>query len=83
MGSAADKVMDLIFGRWRSQTLYAGTELGVFDHLDLTRATKADTLAARGHGHLMCALLQAHPHLSGIVLRCAALNLSITMWGPQ
>jgi hypothetical protein len=29
----ADAVMDLIFGRWRSQTLYAGVELGVFEVL--------------------------------------------------
>lgn len=41
----ADQVMGLIFGRWRSQTLYAGTELGVFDRLDKTRAAKAETLA--------------------------------------
>jgi hypothetical protein len=47
MRSAADQVMDLIFGRWRSQTLYAGTELGVFDRLDTARATKAETLAAQ------------------------------------
>lgn len=26
-----DHVMDLIFGRWRSQTLYAGVDLGVFE----------------------------------------------------
>ncbi len=28
---AQDDVMDLIFGRWRSQTLHAGTKLGVFE----------------------------------------------------
>ena len=27
------KVIDLIFGRWRSQILYAGVKLGVFDAL--------------------------------------------------
>lgn len=27
------KVIDLIFGRWRSQILYAGVQLGVFDAL--------------------------------------------------
>jgi hypothetical protein len=41
-----DQVMDLIFGRWRSQALSAGTELGVFDHLDKRRAKTAQTLAA-------------------------------------
>lgn len=33
MSDPADAVMDLIFGRWRSQTLYAGVELGVFERL--------------------------------------------------
>src|ERR1700681_3574272 len=46
MNAAADQVMDLIFGRWRSQILSAGTELGVFDHLDIRRAKTAQTLAA-------------------------------------
>lgn len=31
MTEATDHVFDLILGRWRSQTLYAGVELGVFD----------------------------------------------------
>jgi O-methyltransferase domain/Dimerisation domain len=33
MGDASAKVIDLIFGRWRSQILYAGVKLGVFDAL--------------------------------------------------
>jgi hypothetical protein len=32
MNAASDQVMALIFGRWRSQVLSAGTELGVFDY---------------------------------------------------
>ena len=35
MDSNVNHVSDLIFGRWRSQVLYAGVELGVFDHLHL------------------------------------------------
>lgn len=31
MTNPNEHVMDLIFGRWRSQTLYAGVELGVFE----------------------------------------------------
>ena len=31
MTNAKANVIDLIFGRWRSQTLYTGVELGVFD----------------------------------------------------
>ena len=45
MNAAADQVMDLMFGRWRSQVLSAGTELGVFDHLDKQRAKTPETLA--------------------------------------
>jgi DNA-binding transcriptional ArsR family regulator len=33
MADPADVVMELIFGRWRSQILYAGVELGVFEVL--------------------------------------------------
>jgi O-methyltransferase domain/Dimerisation domain len=46
MNNATDQVMDLIFGRWRSQILSAGAELAVFDRLDTTEAKKAETLAA-------------------------------------
>jgi hypothetical protein len=28
-----DSVMNLIFGRWRSQSLYAGVKLGIFEVL--------------------------------------------------
>ena len=31
--SSQEKVLDLIFGRWRSQILYASVKLGVFDAL--------------------------------------------------
>ena len=33
MSDPQPKVLDLIFGRWRSQILYAGVKLGVFDAL--------------------------------------------------
>jgi predicted transcriptional regulator len=33
MTATQDKVLDLIFGRWRSQILYAGVKLGVFEAL--------------------------------------------------
>ena len=33
MASPEASVLDLIFGRWRSQALYAGVKLGVFDAL--------------------------------------------------
>jgi hypothetical protein len=33
MDDAGAKVIDLIFGRWRSQILYAGVQLGVFEAL--------------------------------------------------
>jgi predicted transcriptional regulator len=31
--SSYEKVLDIIFGRWRSQILYAGVKLGVFDYI--------------------------------------------------
>lgn len=45
MSNTADQLMNLIFGRWRSQTLFAGTELGVFDHLDREKPKQPDQLA--------------------------------------
>jgi hypothetical protein len=33
MADTQDKVLDLIFGRWRSQILYAGVKLGIFEAL--------------------------------------------------
>lgn len=44
--NAQEQVMDLIFGRWRSQTLYAGVQLGVFDAVTDAPAP-ADAVAAR------------------------------------
>ncbi len=46
MGEATDKVIDLIYGRWRSQILYAGVELGVFDHVASNCSKHADAVAA-------------------------------------
>ena len=31
--SEFDKVVDLIFGRWKSQILYTGAKIGIFDYL--------------------------------------------------
>jgi hypothetical protein len=63
MNAASDHVMDLIFGRWRSQILSAGTELGLFDHLDKRTAKTAKTLAAE---------LNADPTLLYRLLRAQA-----------
>src|SRR6516165_10940715 len=49
MSEAADEVIDLIYGRWRSQILYAGVELGVFDHLASNSSKQAQTLATELH----------------------------------
>src|SRR5688572_204851 len=45
--NAQAAVLDMIFGRWRSQTLYAGVKLGIFDALAAgprTAAVLADEL---------------------------------------
>ena len=39
MSEIQGKVMDLIFGRWRSQILYAGVKLGIFDAVGLAPKT--------------------------------------------
>src|SRR4029453_18250304 len=41
--SSQEKVLDLIFGRWRSQTLYAGVKLGIVDALGAGPKTAAVT----------------------------------------
>jgi O-methyltransferase domain/Dimerisation domain len=41
--SSQEKVLDLIFGRWRSQILYAGVKLGIFDALRTGPKTAAVT----------------------------------------
>ena len=46
MTNAQTQVMDLIFGRWRSQTLHAGVELGIFDAVGKDQ-TDAATVADR------------------------------------
>jgi hypothetical protein len=46
MPAPAEQVIDLIFGRWRSQILAAGTELGIFDRMDATTPRGAGELAA-------------------------------------
>ena len=46
MPTDAEQVIDLIFGRWRSQILVAGTELGIFDRLDSKTPKSAPELAA-------------------------------------
>ena len=45
MANAPEHLIELIFGRWRSQILYAGAALGVFDRLAENRATDATALA--------------------------------------
>jgi hypothetical protein len=45
MSEVNREIFDLIYGRWRSQILYAGAELGVFDHLASNSSKQAQTLA--------------------------------------
>ena len=63
MDNAVSHVSDLIFGRWRSQVLYAGVELGIFDHLQVDAPKQAATLAGE---------VQADPTLLYRLLRALA-----------
>jgi Dimerisation domain len=42
---SASAVIDMINGRWRSQILYAGVELGVFERLSDNAARNAESIA--------------------------------------
>ena len=46
MNVATDKALDLIYGRWRSQILYAGADLGIFDRVAPEIAKPSDMIAA-------------------------------------
>ena len=46
MDTDVGHVTSLIFGRWRSQVLYAGAELRIFDHLDEERRRSAAEVAS-------------------------------------
>lgn len=46
MRHPVEHVMDITFGRWRSQIVYAGVELGVFDMIGTSEPMAADTAAA-------------------------------------
>lgn len=46
METAAEPVIALIFGRWRSRTLAAGTEPEIFDRLGTAKPRRAPERAA-------------------------------------
>ena len=45
MALSAPTVIDMINGRWRSQILYAGVELGVFEHISDHAVRTAESIA--------------------------------------
>lgn len=60
MDSAAEHIFDLTFGRWRSQIMYAGIALGVFDALEPIAFTPLASLSKS---------LQCHPDTLSRLLR--------------
>jgi hypothetical protein len=52
MTSPPEHVIELIFGRWRSQILYAGAALGVFAARGSSTLTQGDGIARRRPGAL-------------------------------
>ena len=46
MGESTDQVIDLIYGHWRSQILYAGVVLGIFERMARNGSKQADAVAA-------------------------------------
>jgi O-methyltransferase domain/Dimerisation domain len=49
MSEVTSELLDLIYGRWRGQILYAGAELGVFDHLTRDSSKRVEAVAAELH----------------------------------
>jgi hypothetical protein len=49
VSAVINEVLDLIYGRWRSQILYASAVLGIFDHLARDYAKQAEAVAAELH----------------------------------
>ncbi len=66
MSNPQGSVMDILFGRWRSQILYAGVRLGVFDALRAGAKT-ADDVASELH--------LSRPHTYRLLRTLAGLGL--------
>ncbi len=66
MSDPRQSVMDILFGRWRSQILYAGVRLGVFDALGAGAKT-ADDVASELH--------LSRPHTYRLLRALASLGL--------
>ena len=75
------KVLDLIFGRWRSQILYAGVKLGVFDTLGKEDKNASQLASELGlDSGLLYRLLRALGSL-GLVNEGASRRFSLTPAG--
>ena len=82
MNGPADQIVDLIFGRWRSQILYVGAALGVFDHLATDEVKNAETLATElgVNSGLLYRLLRALASL-GLLVESNSRSFSISKAG--
>lgn len=82
MESQVNLVADLIFGRWRSQVLFAGVELGVFDHLEAHAPKTAATLASevKADTALLYRLLRALASI-GLLSETATRTFTLTAAG--
>jgi hypothetical protein len=77
------QVIELIFGRWRSQILYAGTKLGVFDALASGPKTAAQVAGERGSdADLLYRLMRALGSL-GLLSEDRAKTFSLTASGQM
>jgi hypothetical protein len=80
MSGPADKIIDLIYGRWRSQILYAGVELGVFDHVAGNRSKQADAVAAEIGAEVLPSEKGTRFHM--LVCHCGDPHHGIDLLGP-
>lgn len=82
MNDVHAQVAELIFGRWRSQILYAGVETGMFDRLAPGETKHAETIAVEldADPSLMYRLLRALASL-GLLVEDRARRFSISEAG--
>jgi hypothetical protein len=64
MSDAHAQVLDMIFGRWRSQILYAGVQLGIFDALRGAQSCFANRGATAHQSRALLSAAQS-PRLAG------------------
>jgi hypothetical protein len=81
MNDPTGAVLDLIFGRWRSQTLYAGVKLGIFDALSRGPTSASAIAESLNLDPTMCYRLLRGLGSLGLLKEDDSRNFSLTPTG--